>query len=68
MTSQNQTHEPTIVPAPKMDAPSLVAVQCSCGYRSAPDIEHTVRKSWQQHVNAKTEAAYDERAEEQGWS
>lgn len=61
-------HELTIIPAPKMDTPSLVAAQCSCGYRSGSGTEHTVRKSWRQHADTKIGAAYDKRAEEQGWS
>jgi hypothetical protein len=39
------THRITIVPAPKMDTPGLVAAECSCGhYRSSSTTEHEARK------------------------
>lgn len=59
-------HELTIVPAPKMDTPSLVAARCSCGYRSGSATENEARKSWQQHVDAKLAQAFDELGERFG--
>lgn len=48
-------HSISIVPAPKMDTPNLVASVCSCGtYRSSSGTEQSARKAGQQHVAAKT--------------
>jgi hypothetical protein len=47
-------HHITIVPAPKMDTPSLVAAECSCGkYRSSSTTENDARKRGAAHVAAK---------------
>ena len=43
-------HVISIVPAPKMDAPSLVAAECSCGeYRSSPTTENDARTRGEHH-------------------
>lgn len=48
-------HTLEIVPAPKMDAPALVAAQCSCGrYRSTSTSPPQARKAWQAHADAST--------------
>lgn len=47
-------HTCRIVPAPKMDAPRLVAADCSCGrYRSSATLERLARQSWRAHADAK---------------
>lgn len=57
--SEDQAHELTIVPRPKMDAERLVVAKCSCGYRSAPGGQHDVMRAFQAHVRGK--ADYEER-------
>ena len=48
-------HAVKIVPAPKMDTPSLVAAVCACGrYRSGSMTEPHARKAWRSHADAKT--------------
>lgn len=53
-------HVIRIVPAPKMDTPSLVAAECSCGnYRSGSTTENDARKRGEAHVAAKEQAEND---------
>ena len=53
-----RAHTCTVVPAPKMDAPKLVAAVCSCGqYQSSPGSESRVRAAHAHHAAAKLAAA-----------
>jgi hypothetical protein len=55
LAPETPDHACEIVPAPKMDSQGLVAAVCSCGrYRSGSTTEHSARKSWQAHADAKT--------------
>ncbi len=53
MEQKEEGHLLTIVARPKMDAPGLVAAQCSCGYLSAPGNESNARRAWEHHAEAK---------------
>lgn len=56
------THAIEIVPAPKMDTPSLVAASCTCGYRSGSTTRNSAEKSGQQHLEAKARVTSPELA------
>jgi hypothetical protein len=54
---RRRAHTVAIVPAGKMDAPTLVAAECSCGtYRSSPGSETRVRAAHADHAAAKLAA------------
>lgn len=46
-------HRYTIVPAPKMDTPELVAAKCICGYKSSSCTEAQAHHRGTAHINAK---------------
>lgn len=56
-TRKISIHKIHLIPAPKMDTPTLVAAYCTCGqYRSTSMTESNARKAGIAHVDAKKAA------------